>query len=189
MAIFSVVLIDRINVLRGDANGGNHAGGVAGVNAGQLNMLHHRRNKGVLAVGEAVGLHFDGIVQKTVDQNRSLRRNINRRRQVLAEHFFVVNHFHRPAAEHEGRSHHQRISDSLGDGQGLFQVDRHSGFRLRNTKPLHRLPEPVAVLGQVDRIVGGSQNLDPRLGQFRREVQAASVRRTGRRPPSVSLFS
>ena len=56
------VLLDGLHILQGNVYGGDDAGGVSGVDAGQLNVLHDRRHKGVGSVADGVGLTFHGVV-------------------------------------------------------------------------------------------------------------------------------
>ena len=65
-----------------DADGRNHAGRVAGMDAGQFDVLHDRRNKGVRAVRDCVRLGFDGIFQELIDQNRPVGRDAHGRGDI-----------------------------------------------------------------------------------------------------------
>ena len=47
------------------------AGGIAGMNAGFLDVLHDAGDEGVLAVGETIDVDFGGIGQIAVDQQRA----------------------------------------------------------------------------------------------------------------------
>ncbi len=50
---------------------------------GQFDVLHDRRDEGVRAVGDGVGLGLDGVLQELVDQDRPLGRDVHRRRHVV----------------------------------------------------------------------------------------------------------
>ena len=65
-----------------DADRRDHAGGVAGVDAGVLDVLHDRRDEDVLAVGEGVGLGLDGVLQEAVDEDGPVGRDADRRGDV-----------------------------------------------------------------------------------------------------------
>src|SRR6266851_4215149 len=52
------------------------------VDAGLLDVLHDARDERVLAVGEAVDVHLDGVGEITVDQERPLLGNRELRRPV-----------------------------------------------------------------------------------------------------------
>ena len=137
----AVVLIDRVDVFGGDADGRDHAGRVARVNAGQLDVLHDRRHERVFAVGNRVGLDLDGVFEELVDQDRTFGSDVDGYRHVAAQHLLVVDHFHGPASENEGRTHHERIADLSGDFQGLVEVGGHAGFGLRDSQLTHHLAE------------------------------------------------
>ncbi len=88
--------------------------------------------KVVLAVGEAVDVDFDRVREIAVEQQRVLaehrvdlaglvvriarlhvvRHQLRQRaEQVIAELAFLADDLHRAAAEHVGRTHHQRIAE------------------------------------------------------------------------------
>ena len=54
------------------AEGGNHAGGVTGVDAGLLDVLHHRTDDRSLAVTDAVDVNLGGAVEEAVDEHGTL---------------------------------------------------------------------------------------------------------------------
>ena len=89
----------------------------------------------------------------------------------MLEHVVVLHHLHAASAQHVGRTHHQRIADLGGNFQRLFQGAGHARFGLGDAQFAHDLAEAVAVLGQVDGVRGGAQNLDPGLSQFAGDVQ------------------
>ena len=76
----------------------HNAGGIPGVNAGQLNMLHDCRDIGVGAVADGVGLAFHGMVQETVDEDGAVRRYAHGGSHIALHALIVINHFHAAAA-------------------------------------------------------------------------------------------
>ena len=83
------VVADGLQVQRRDADRGDDAGGVPGVDARQLDVLHDRGDEGVGAVGDGVGLGLDGVLEELVDQDRALRRHVDRREDVVPQHLLV----------------------------------------------------------------------------------------------------
>ena len=70
----SGVLLDGLDVLRRDADRRDDAGGVAGMDAGQLDVLHDRRDEGVVCRRQmASASHLDGVLEELVDEDRPLR--------------------------------------------------------------------------------------------------------------------
>ena len=96
----------------------------------------------------------------------------------LAQLGFVVGEAAARAAQREGRTQHHRITDPVSHLGRLF--DRHGDLRLddRLAQRFAQLLEQLAVLGTLDRLERGAQNLDlallenPLLGQLHGEVQA-----------------
>ena len=120
------------------------------MDAGQFNVFHHRRNKGVRAVGNGVGFGFNGVFQKLIDQNRPLRRDTDGGIDITPKHLFIMNNFHAASAQHIRGAQHQRIADAAGDFERLFQVAGHAGFGHGDAQLVHHVAETVAVFGQID---------------------------------------
>ena len=72
-----------------------HTGGVAGMDACFLDVLHHGRDPGVLAVAQGVDVDLDGVLDEAVDEDRP-RHGAHR----LAQLGVVVADAHGTAAEH-----------------------------------------------------------------------------------------
>ena len=56
------MFLNGADVLGSDCHGGDGAGGVAGMNAGQLNVFHDRGYKSIRAVGQRIYFRLNGIV-------------------------------------------------------------------------------------------------------------------------------
>ena len=91
--------------------GRQRAGGVAGVDAGLLDVLHDAADEHPRAVGDRVDVDLDRVLQELVDQDRMLGRHLHRLVHELAEVLLVVDDTHRAPAEHVGRAHEHRIAD------------------------------------------------------------------------------
>jgi len=168
---FLCVFINGVDVAGRNADGRNHAGGIAGMDAGQFDMLHHRRNKRVRAVGNGVGFGFNGVFQKFVDQDRPLRCDVNGGMNIAPEHLLVMNHFHAASAQHVRGTNHQRIADAGGDLKRLFQIARHSGLGHGDAELVHHLPETVAVFRQIDGFGRRADDVHAGFRQFRRDIE------------------
>ncbi len=57
-----------------DADGGQHAGGVAGVNAGLFNVLHDAGDEHIFRIAERVDVDFDGVLEEVIDEDGALLR-------------------------------------------------------------------------------------------------------------------
>ena len=101
------------------------AGGVAGMDAGLLDMLHDAGDEGVPAVGQAVDIDLDGVAEVAVEQQRVLaqdrvdlpglvvrvaRLDVVRHElrqgaeQIVGKLLLFADDLHRPAAQHVGRA-------------------------------------------------------------------------------------
>src|SRR5580693_10658137 len=109
------------------------------MNAGFLDVLHDAGDIGVLAVGQAIDVDFDGVGEITVDQKRAavgdgkLGRTVEIGRQadeIAVDLGRVVYDFHAAAAEHIRRPDHDRIADLLGNGARLAGAGGDAALRL-----------------------------------------------------------
>ena len=141
------------------------------MDAGQFDVFHDRRHKGVLAVGDGVRFTFQRVVQEPVNKDGTVRGYADSRRHVVFHLLVVVDHFHAPAAQYKGRAHHDRIADAVGQFNGLFHRAGHTGFRHGNTQFVHDFAELIPVFRQVDDFRRGAQNVHALFFQFGRQVQ------------------
>ena len=137
------------------------------MNAGLLDVLHDAGDEGVLAVGEAVDVDFDGVGQIAVDQQRALRRDdqlgrpveiAGQPRHIAVELGGVVHDLHGAPAEHVGRPDHHRIADLVGDGARRARRGGDAVLRLAQLEPVEQLLEAVAVFGEIDGVGRGAED-------------------------------
>ena len=167
----SGIFLDGLQIFRGNVHGRNDAGGVSGMDACQLNVLHDRRHKGVGTVADGIRLTFHGVVQETVDEDGAVRGDAYGGLHISHHALVVVHHFHAPAAQHVGGAHHHRIADLSGNLQGFFHRGGHAGFRHGNRQFFHHFPEQIPIFRQIDDCRGGAQDLHPVFLQFGSQVQ------------------
>ena len=158
-------------MLGGDGDGRNDAGRIARVDAGQFDMLHDRRDKGIRPVGNGVGLGLDRVVEKLVDQDRPLGGKGHGRFHVAGQHHLVHDDFHAAPAQHIGGTHHQWITDIRGNRPGFRQTAGHSRGRLGDAQLAHDHAKPVTIFRQVDGVRLGSQDANARLGQLVGDIE------------------
>ena len=160
------------------------AGAVAGMDAGFFDVLHDADNDGVLAVGEAVDIDFDGVGKVAVDQQRALVRDHELRRpveivgqpcEVAVELDGIEHDLHGAPAQHVGGPDHDRIADRVGDRACLASGggDAAGGWRRPSSlssfwKRLRSSARSI-VSGEVPRI--GTRLLQ-RLGELQRRLSA-----------------
>ena len=83
-----------------------HAGAVAGVHAGLLDVLHDAPDPDLVAVAERVDVHLQGVLQEAVEVDPPAVSGLAA--QVAVEILLRVDDLHRPPAEHVGGAHQQR---------------------------------------------------------------------------------
>ena len=161
--------------LRADRERRDHAGRVAGVHAGLLDVLHHGAD--------------DARPRRRRPRRRRPRsrpRRSGRRacwarpapeRSVVG----VVADAHRPAAEHVARPHEHRVADALGAPRRPPRRRPRSPSRApRRPSSREQVAEALAVLGEVDRGAG----CVPRIGTPASISRRAS--RSGVWPPNCT---
>ena len=96
-------------------DGRQHAGGVAGVDAGLLDVLHDAADVQVRAVEEGVDVDLDGVLEEAVHQHRVVLGDLGGVGDVAGEVGLVVDDLHAAAAQHVGRADQDRVADLVGD--------------------------------------------------------------------------
>ena len=85
--------------MTGNIHRGKHAGRIAGVDSGFLDVLHDAADDHVFAIGERVHVHFDCVFQEVVDQHRAVLGIFDRFFHIANDSFFVVGDDHGSSAE------------------------------------------------------------------------------------------
>ena len=142
------------------------------MDTGKFHVFHHGRDVNVFAIAQSVGFAFESVVEKAVDEERTVRGHANSLRHVFAEHVLVVDDCHAAAAKHEARADHHRVATDLLDAsEGFVDVRGHAAFRHRDAELVHHLAEQVAVFGDVDGVDARTENLDAFIAQSAGDVQ------------------
>ena len=129
---FLRVALDRLDVLFRNGDGRDEAGGVAGVDAGLLDVLHDGGDERFLAVADGVGFRLGRVLKELVDKDDVLAGGLQGVVHIFDQHLVVVHDFHAASAQNEGGAHHQGVADTLGGCESVLDAVRHAGFRLRN---------------------------------------------------------
>ena len=186
LAIASVSDFSSVDHRRRQRVGRQGAGGIAGMDAGFLDMLHHAGDIDGLAVGDAVHIDLDRVVQVAVDQHRVVAGHAHRFAHVAMQAGAVVDDFHRAAAEHVAGTDDHRDSrcarrsssaSSAGTGDAVFG--------LQQAEPVQQLLEAFAVFRKVDGVGAGAEDRDAGLSPAPATVSAASARHTARCSPAA----
>lgn len=107
------------------------AGGVTGMDASFLDVLHDAADIQLLAVEQRVDVDFHGILQELVDEQRRRQTAghdgvglgfLQCAIDVLAQLGVVVDNFHATAAEHVARTDQHRVSDGVRGLAGLVRL-------------------------------------------------------------------
>ena len=141
-----------------------------------LDVLHDPGHDHLLAVGDGVHVHLDGVFEEAVDQHRLALGDHERLGHEALELGGVVADFHRPAAQHVARPDQHRIAD-LGHGRaGLRHRPRNPAGRLLQPQAVQDVLELLPVLGVLDRIDAGADDRHAgvleRPGQVQRRLPA-----------------
>ena len=131
---------------------GDHAGRVARVDAGLLDVFHDRADDRGFAIADAIDIDFGRVVEEAVDKHRALGRCGDCLAHVAGEFVVRINDHHCAAAEHEGGADEHRIADAVGDGESLGLVGGGTGVGLLELELVEQGGEKFAVLGEFDRL-------------------------------------
>src|SRR5712692_7031983 len=100
--------------------GGQHAGAIAGMDAGLFNVLHDAGDEDVLLIGEGIHIDFGGVFEETVDQDWAILREGHRLTHVLADGVLIVGDYHGSAPEHVAGPDEHGIAKPAGDFASLI---------------------------------------------------------------------
>ena len=168
---FLRVFFDDPYVFLGNVHRRDDTCGIAGMYSGKFDMLHNCRNKCMISVADSIGFTFQGMVQETVDQYRTVRRHAYSSFHITFHTLIVVYDFHAASAKDIRRTYHDRITDLFGNGKGFCYRSCHSGFRHRDSKLVHHSAEQIAVFRQIDDRRRSSKDLHAVFLKLRSKVQ------------------
>ena len=123
-----------------------------------FDVLHNTANQHLLTVTDSINIHFNRIVKEAVEQYRCIVGDTDRILEVAAQVGFVIHDFHRTAAQHIRRTHHQRITDFFCPFNRLFDIGYCGVCRLFQTEADDRLLETLTVFRAVNRVRTGADN-------------------------------
>jgi len=154
------VLPHLLHLLLGDQIRRQHAGTVAGVDAGVLDVLHHPADDAARPVRERVDIGLESILEERIDEHRMPRRHPHGFREEPAQRVGVVHDPHRPSPQDVGGADQDRIPDAFRHGRRFLEGRGGAGRRLNHTQfPRDRL-ETAAILRPVDRLGRGAEDAD-----------------------------
>ena len=117
-----------------------------------------------------------GVFEKLVDQDGVPGRSINGLGHVTVERAGIVDDRHRAPPQHIRRPHNEGVADRPRDLPRLLTRGRDAARRLGDPEVPQQPREPLAVLGQVDRVRRGAEYRHPlrlqREGELQRRLPA-----------------
>ena len=166
-----VVADDRQVPLRHEVRR-HDAGAVPGVDAGLLDMLHDAADHhGAARIGHRVDVKLECVLQELVDEDGMLGRRVHGLGHVAVERAGVIDDGHRPPAQDVRRPHHDRIADGTRRAARFRARRGDAARRLRNPQVPEQPREPLAVLGQIDRVGRRADDVHPGRLQLQRQLQ------------------
>ena len=130
------------------------------MDAGFLDMLHDAGDVDGLAVADAVHVHFGGVGEVLVDQDRVLVRGSGDFAHVAVQGGAVVEDFHGAATKDIAGADDDGVADALGDVFGLVWGAGDAVFGLADAEFLEEDGEAFAVFGDVDGVGAGAEDGD-----------------------------
>ncbi len=109
-------------------------------------------DKDVPAIAKTIHIDLDGIGEIAVDQYRRFAGNNHGLFHIAIKASITVDDFHRPAAEHIGRTNNHRVADTGDNFLGLTNRTGNAVFRLFELQINQQFLKPVAIFGQINRI-------------------------------------
>src|SRR5436853_1995945 len=134
-------------------------------------VFHNAPDHNLFVVAESIHVDFVCILEKLVDENRTLTRNLDRGGHIVIEHRFVIDNNHGTSAKHIGRTNENGIPDLTGDAPRFFQGDRGPVLGLRDVQLPKQVAKSLAIFREVDGFRRGPNDGYARGLQIEREVQ------------------
>src|ERR1039457_2390293 len=166
-SVFAHALEQRL----GNVDRWQHAGRVAGVDAGFLDVLHDAADYDVLSIGERVHIDFNRVFQKFIDEDGAVLRILDGLLHILHDRVVVVEVNHGSPSEDIRRTNQHRESDFLRGFDRLFDRGDHGSGGLRDVEFFEKFSETLAVFGQIDRFGRGADDVDACSLEGQRKIQ------------------
>ena len=184
---------EHLILLVGQGQRRSHHDGVAGMHAYGVNVLHGADGNHVaLAVPHDLELDFlpagDALFHQNLGDGAQAQAVLGNLPQLL----LILADAAAGAAQGVGGTHDHRIADLFGEGQRVGDVLHHLGGNAGLVDGLHGLLELQAILGLLDGLAAGAQQLhavllqEALLGQLHGQGQATLAAQGGQQ--AVRLF-
>src|SRR5581483_466710 len=142
---------------------------IARMDTGPLDMLHDARQQAVLAVADHI--HFDFLAEDIlIHQDRGFGRDVHSVGHVALQLLMAVDDLHRAPAEHIGGPHEHGIADLFRNLQCGVRAGHRPPRRFRDAQLTQHLLKAVAILSQVNGLVGAAEYLYACLMQRSGEI-------------------
>ncbi len=141
---------------------GQHAGRVAGVDAGLLDVLHDAADPDLLAVAERVDVDLDRLLEEAVEVDLPRAESAGAA-EVVGKALVGVHDLHGAATEHVRRPSEEREADGARDDQRVLAGGGGRVRRCDEPEAIEQVAEAAAVLGEVDRVDARAEDRHPGL--------------------------
>ena len=161
--------LDLLHRLGRQGIGWQRASRVAAVHTRLLDVLHHTANEGDRAVSQTVHIALDGIVQKSVQKNGGVVRDLDGFAHVALQIALLVHDLHGAASQHIAWAHHQGVAEVARLGERLFFSPGRGVGGLPEPQVLQHLLKTLAVFGRIDHV--GARADDGHTRRFKPQCQ------------------
>ena len=107
------------------------------MNAGLLDVFHDSADEHVATIADRIDVDFDRIIQESIEQHRTLVRDLHRIGHVGAQIVFVEDDFHGASTKHVGWAHDQGEAHLTRERQRLRLCARRGVGGLAKPERLH----------------------------------------------------
>src|SRR5690554_1165433 len=152
-------------------------------------MLHDAANHHLFTVRDGIDVDLDCRVEEVVEQHWRIVGDLDRMGHVVLQLGGVVDNLHGAAAKDVARAHHQRVTDRLGLGEGLFKAACcRVGWLLEPQLDDHLL-EALAVFGAVNGVRRGTDDRHAGSLQLTRKLERGLATELHDHPDRLLLVS
>ena len=115
-----------------------------------LYMLHDAADEHFFTITDAVNIDFDSQIEEAIQQHRAVIGHFHRLIHIDTQIIFVMDNFHRAAAQDIGRPHHQRVTHLGRNSHGLLYSSGRAIGWLLQIKRLNQFLESFTVFSKVN---------------------------------------
>src|ERR1700752_1313789 len=122
-------------------------------------------------IGQGVDIKLSGLLEKLIDQYRSIRSEPYSCSDVAFQRVFIVNNRHRSSTQNVTGTNQDWITYASSNFSRLLNRRRHAILRLWNCQFVEKRPKSLTIFCEIDRVGRRSNHSNSGLVKTHRQIQ------------------